>query len=75
MPEGIVFEFLRSDEGVIDSEGYVYKVALFPLMFLDGLRLPFYRLVQDVLDMAGMASAQLHPNAWRILVGCCRGVA
>lgn len=55
----------------MDLEGFAYKGALFPSMFLDGLWLPFYLSVCDVLDMVGVASAQLLPITWRILVGCC----
>lgn len=40
-------------------------------MFSDGLRLPFYLPLCNVLNMVGVAPTQLIPKAWRILVGCC----
>lgn len=46
------------------------KVALYPSLFSNGLRLHFYRPVQDVLDYLGLASSQLHPNSCRILMSC-----
>lgn len=70
VPRGMVFEVPRPDEGAIDPKRYAYKVALFLSMFLDGLRLPFYHLVRDVLDMEGVALSQIHHNSWKILMGC-----
>lgn len=35
-----------------------------------GLHLPFVRPVRVMLDVLGLASAQLVPNAWRILMAC-----
>lgn len=67
----IVFEVPQLDEGVVDPEGFTYKVALFPSMFSDGFLLPFCLLVCDVQDMTGVAPTQLLSNAWRLLVGCC----
>lgn len=43
------------DERVVDPEGFAYKVALLRSMFLNGLWLPFYHPVRDVLDMVGVA--------------------
>lgn len=40
-------------------------------MFSNSLRLPFYHLVQDVLDYLSLAPSQLHPNALMILLSCC----
>lgn len=69
--ERTVLDIPRLDEGVVDPEGIAYKMALFPSIFLYDLQLPFCLLVCDVMDMVGVAPAQLLPNSWRILVGCC----
>lgn len=53
------------------SDGLAAKVALFPLMFANELRLPFCHPIRNVLDYLCLAPAQLHPNTWWILVLCC----
>lgn len=67
----IEFEVPSSNEGIIDSEGYASKVALYHSMFSSSLRLPFCHPVCDVLDFLCLAPTQLLPNGWRILISCC----
>lgn len=55
----------------IDSEGFPEKVALTACALSHGLLLPFCRLVHGVLDYLKLAPAQLHSNAWRVLMCCC----
>lgn len=52
----------------MDLEGFVKKVTLFPMMFLNGLRLPLCCPIQGILDFVELALVQLHPikGAW-----CC----
>lgn len=57
VPRAINFKVLPSDKGVVDPEGYAYKVQLYTVMFSDGLQLPFGLPVHDVLDMTSMAPA------------------
>lgn len=67
----ITLEMSRPYQGAVVLEGFTEKVVLYPMMFLNWLWLPFYHYIQDVLDFIGLASSQLHPNAWRILIFCC----
>lgn len=68
---GIVeLEVPLPDKSIVDSKGYALKVALYPNMFSNGLRLNFYHPICDVLDFLSLALAQIHPNVWRILVSC-----
>lgn len=62
------FEVLEPQEEGVDFEGYASKVALYPCMFSSSRRLPFCRPVHNMLDYLHLAPAQLHTNAWRILV-------
>lgn len=55
----------------MDPEGYVFKVALYLAMFFNGLSLPFFCPIHDVLDLAGMDLAHPYPNAWRIFMSYC----
>lgn len=55
----------------MDDAGLATKVALFPMIFANGLRLPFYHLIRNVLDLLDLEPAQLHPNAWMLLVASC----
>ena len=43
-------------------------VALYELMFKDGMRLPILKLIRDVCDHYLITLSQLMPNAWRILM-------
>lgn len=63
--DSIVLEAPKAHRGVVDLE-----VALFPSMIAKGLRLPFCRPVQNVLDYLALASSQLHLNTWIILMSC-----
>lgn len=56
--------------GVVEMRGMVVPVALYMVMLVMGLRLPFVRLVCDVLHVFGLAPTQLVPNAWQILMAC-----
>lgn len=56
---------------VVDADGMATRVDLFSLMFSNGLQLPFCRLIRDILNFLKLAPAQLHPNAWRIMVVSC----
>ncbi|KAF5464235.1 hypothetical protein F2P56_014327 [Juglans regia] len=56
--------------GVVDSEDFVERVALYTRMFLMGLRLSFCCPIRDVLDFLGLGHSQLFPNAWKILLSC-----
>ena len=43
-------------------------VALYEIVFRDGMRLPIPKLVRDVCDHYEIAPSQLMSNAWRILL-------
>ena len=43
-------------------------VALYEIVFRDGMRLSIPKLVRDVLDHYEITPGQLMPNAWRILM-------
>ena len=43
-------------------------VALYEMMFMDGMRLPIPRLVRDGCAHYEITPIQLMPNAWRILL-------
>ena len=43
-------------------------VALYDLMFKDGMRLSILKLIRDVCDHYEIAPSQLMPNAWSILI-------
>lgn len=71
IPSFVVLEGLKLWHGAVNSGGNAEKVALYVSMFSHSLRLPFCRPIRDVLDFLGLALAQVHPNAWRILTSCC----
>lgn len=71
IPELAVMEILGHRIATVDSDGMASWVALYPLMFANGLQLLFCRHIHDILNFLGLAPAQLHPNAWRLLVVSC----
>lgn len=52
----MVLSFLESHRRVVDARGYAAHMALYSLVFLVRLYLPFCRLVSDVLDFLGLSS-------------------
>lgn len=46
------------------------EVCLYIGSFEGGLRLPFPKIVREVLEFYGLAPAQITPNSWRHLIGC-----
>lgn len=55
--KGHEFRSVATGKGCRRPQGYAYKVEMYPVMFLNGLRLSFCRPVHDMLDMVGMALA------------------
>lgn len=47
VPDSVAFEVPEAHPGTIGPKGYTMKVELFPAMFSNRLRLPFYQLVRD----------------------------
>ena len=43
-------------------------VAIYELMFKDGMRFPITKLIRDVCDHYEIAPSPLMPNAWRVLM-------
>ena len=43
-------------------------VAIYELMFKDGMRFPIPKLIRDVCDHYEISPSQLMPNAWRVLM-------
>lgn len=70
IPPTIVLEIPRG-EHVVNPNSRATRVALFQLMFANGLCLPFCRPVLEVLHYLGLASSKLHPNAWRLRISNC----
>lgn len=71
MSDFVSLEIPTVHQGAVDLEGHATWVALFLVMFSNGLRLPFCQSIQDVLYYLRLALVQLHPNAWRILICYC----
>jgi len=46
------------------------EVCFYKAAFLCGLRLPIHSFLMELLGHFGIASRQLMPNLWRIVVGC-----
>lgn len=63
IPKNVVLEVPPSTEGEVDLDGLASKVAVFPTMFFNGLRVPFYHPVPEVLDFLQLVLAQLIPKA------------
>lgn len=55
----------------VNTNGSALHVASFPSMLSCGLMLPFPCPVCEFLDYLEMASSQLHPNTWQILMWSC----
>lgn len=55
----------------MSSPGLVSRVALYPGMLTCGVCLPFCRLVREILHYLGLATVQLIPNGWRLLMSSC----
>lgn len=62
-PSAVDFKVPPPNKGVMDLEGYAFKATLYLTMFSSGLQLLFCFPIRDMLDLMGMALAQLHPNA------------
>ena len=46
------------------------EVCFYEAAFTSGLRLPVHPLVMELLGYFGIASGQLMPNSWRIVINC-----
>lgn len=71
VPDMVFFEIIGPNKGVVDSQGHLSKVTLFPTMFTNTLRLPFSYLVREMLDLLGLTPSQLHHDTWRYLTDYC----
>ncbi|KAG6620653.1 hypothetical protein I3842_Q055400 [Carya illinoinensis] len=69
IPETTMMEALSS--GYCDDEGFSGKVVVIVSLLSHGLRRFFWRPLRDILDLLGLASAQLHPFALRAYVCDC----
>jgi hypothetical protein len=47
-----------------------HEVCLYETMFWAGFRLPFIRIVRELLSFFNLSPHQLSPNAWRTFFGC-----
>jgi hypothetical protein len=47
-----------------------HKVCLYETMFCAGFRLPYSRVVQELLSHLHQAPHQIVPNAWRVFYTC-----
>jgi hypothetical protein len=47
-----------------------HEVCLYETMFRAGFRLPFIRIVRELLSFLNLSPHQLSPNAWRTFFGC-----
>lgn len=63
IPKLVVLKVPRRRIAAMDFDGMDSWVALYLLMFVIGLRLPFCRPIHDVLNFLGLAPAQLHTYA------------
>lgn len=71
IPQSVVLEIPGRHVVAVDSDGMASRVALYPLMLTNDLHLLLCCLIRDVLNFLGLALAQLHLNAWRLLVANC----
>jgi hypothetical protein len=47
-----------------------HEVCLYETMFRAGFRLPFLRVVRELLSNVNLAPHQIMPNAWRVIYVC-----
>lgn len=59
------------EDGCCDDEGITEKVTIHVSFLSHGLKLPFYRPLQDILDLLSLAPAQLHLFTLRAYVCAC----
>lgn len=71
IPVSRVLEVPGCHVPAVDVDEMVGRVPLYHLMFPNGLHLPICHLVRNVLNLLGLAPAQLHLNAWQLLVASC----
>ena len=46
------------------------EVCFYEVAFLCGLRFPVHLLIMELLHYLNLASGQLMPNSWRIVISC-----
>lgn len=71
IPNTVAFKALTPCERAVSVDGSKLCIALFLIMFSYGLKLPFPHPVSEFLHHLGLDPAQLHLNAWWILICCC----
>ena len=69
IPFSIKLRFDNEDKGVV-VHAKENEVCVYEDMFEAGFRLPFSRVVRELLHYLHVAPHQLAPNAWRIFFAC-----
>jgi hypothetical protein len=69
IPSFIRIRFDENESGVV-AQSDVHEVCVYETMFWAGFRLPFVRIVRELLGFLNLSPHQLSPNAWRTFFGC-----
>lgn len=68
IPPKAVLEVHGPNVYSMDVDKLAMLVVLYPLMFQNVLRLPFYCPLRDILNFLRLTPTQLAPNAWHLIV-------
>jgi hypothetical protein len=74
IPSFIKIRFNDTNSGVV-ARSDTHEVCVYETMFRAGFRLPFIRIVRELLSFLNLSPHQLSPDAWRTFLRVCDSVA
>jgi hypothetical protein len=69
IPRFIKLRFDENNSGAV-ARSDTHEVCVYETMFKAGLRLPFIRIIRELLSFLNLSPHQLSPNAWRTFLSC-----
>jgi hypothetical protein len=69
IPSFIKLRFDENKSGAL-ARSDTHEVCVYETMFKAGFRLPFVRIIRELLGFLNLSPHQLSPNAWRTFLAC-----
>jgi hypothetical protein len=69
IPSFIKLRFDENNSGAL-ARSDTHEVCVYETMFKAGFRLPFVRIIRELLSFLNLSPHQLSPNAWRTFLAC-----